>query len=121
MANQPKLTRNEQREAARAKARELREKHKTAERNKKVAIQASVVIGLLAIVGVIVVAITFSPQTKAGLTPRLQPFSMRAASKWALVCKLSLRPAHQPRCLCWANRWRCAKHQGLPRLPVPLL
>jgi len=69
MANQPKLTRDEQREAARAKARELREKHQANEKRKKVIIQTSVVVGILAIIGVIVLALSTSPQVSGGLTP----------------------------------------------------
>jgi protein-disulfide isomerase len=69
MANQPKLTRDQQREAARAKARELREKHQANEKRKKAIIQISIVAVVLAIVGVIVLALTTSPQVQEGLTP----------------------------------------------------
>jgi protein-disulfide isomerase len=69
MANQPKLTRDQQREAARAKARELREKHQATEKRNKVIIQVSVVAGILAIIGVIVLALSTSPSTQGGLTP----------------------------------------------------
>ncbi len=71
MANQPKLTRDQQREAARAKARELREKHQAAETRKKVTIQVSIVVAVLAIVGVIVYALTTSPQTQNGSVPKV--------------------------------------------------
>jgi protein-disulfide isomerase len=71
MANEPKLTRDQQREAARAKARELREKHKAAETRKKVVIQVSVVVAVLAVIGVIVMAMTTSPQTKGGSVPKV--------------------------------------------------
>ncbi|MEY4366873.1 MAG: hypothetical protein RLZ28_288 [Actinomycetota bacterium] len=71
MANQPKLTRNEQREAARAKARELRNRHQAAETRKKVIIQVSVVVVILAIVAVIVLAFTTSPSTKEGAVPKV--------------------------------------------------
>ena len=69
MANQPKLTRDQQREAARAKARELREKHQANEKRKKVTIQVSIVVAILAAVGVIVFAITTSPATSSGSEP----------------------------------------------------
>jgi protein-disulfide isomerase len=52
-----KLTRNEQREAAREKAKALREQHKKGEKRKRLVIQLSVVIGTLAIVGVVVGAL----------------------------------------------------------------
>ena len=69
MANQPKLTRDQQREAARAKARELREKHQANEKRKKVSIQIGVVAAILAVVGVIVFAISTSPSTQGGSEP----------------------------------------------------
>ena len=49
-----KPTRSEQRDAARAKARDMREQHKKGEKRKRVAIQASiaaVVVGIIAIIG----------------------------------------------------------------------
>lgn len=52
-----KLTRNEQREAAREKARALREQHKKGEKRKRLIIQLSVVIGSIAIIGTVVGAI----------------------------------------------------------------
>ena len=69
MANQPKLTRDQQREAAREKARALREKHQATEKRNKAIIQTSVVVGILAIVAVIVLALSTSPSTQGGLTP----------------------------------------------------
>ena len=69
MANQPKLTRDQQREAARAKARELREKQQANEKRNKIAIQVGVIVGVLAIVGVIVFALSTSPKVTTGLTP----------------------------------------------------
>jgi protein-disulfide isomerase len=71
MANQPKLTRNEQREAARSKARELRDRHQASESRKRLIIQISVVVVILAIVAVIVLAFTTSPSTKDGAVPKV--------------------------------------------------
>jgi protein-disulfide isomerase len=54
-----KPTRSEQRDAARAKAREMREQHKKGEKRKRVAIQASigaVVLGIVAIIGFAIVS-----------------------------------------------------------------
>lgn len=54
-----KPTRSEQRDAARAKAREMREQHKKGEKRKRVAIQASigaVVVGIIAIIGFAIVS-----------------------------------------------------------------
>ena len=48
-----KLTRSEQREAAREKARNLREQHKKGEKRKKLAVQLGVGIGILAVLGTI--------------------------------------------------------------------
>ena len=70
MANQPKLTRDQQREAARAKARELREKHQANEKRKKLTIQVSVVAAILAVVAIIVVSIVSSPSTQGGEVPK---------------------------------------------------
>lgn len=52
-----RLTRNEQREAARAKAKALREQHQKGEKRKRLIIQLSVVVGTLAIVGGVAAAI----------------------------------------------------------------
>jgi hypothetical protein len=70
MANEPKLTRDQQREAARAKARELREKQQSKDKRKKLTIQLSVVVAILAVVGIIVVSIASSPSTKGGSVPK---------------------------------------------------
>ncbi len=54
-----KPTRSEQRDAARAKARDMREQHKKGEKRKRVAIQASiaaVVLGIIAIIGFAIVS-----------------------------------------------------------------
>jgi protein-disulfide isomerase len=68
---QKKLTRDQQREAARTKARELRERHKASESRKRLIIQVSVVVAVLAIVAVIVLAFTTSPSTKDGAVPKV--------------------------------------------------
>jgi protein-disulfide isomerase len=70
MANQPKLTRDQQREAARAKARDLREKQQASEKRKKLTIQVSVVVALLAVVGIIVLSLVSSPSTQGGEVPK---------------------------------------------------
>lgn len=67
-----RLTRNEQREAARAKARALREQAKKGEKRKRLIIQSSVVVGTLAIVGTVAWAIINGANTASvsGLTPK---------------------------------------------------
>ena len=70
MANQPKLTRDQQREAARAKARELREKQQSKEKRKKLSIQIGVVVAILAVVGIIVLSLVSSPSTQGGSAPQ---------------------------------------------------
>lgn len=52
-SNQPRPTRNEQREAAREKARELREEQKKRERRNKVLIQGGVIVAVLAIAALV--------------------------------------------------------------------
>ncbi|MEY4742578.1 MAG: hypothetical protein RL672_1328 [Actinomycetota bacterium] len=52
-----KLTRDEQREAARAKAREMRDQHRRGEKRKRLTIQLSIILGSLALVGVVVFAL----------------------------------------------------------------
>lgn len=51
--NRDKLTRSEQREAARAKAKEMREQHKKSEKRKRLALQVGVGAVVLAIIGVV--------------------------------------------------------------------
>jgi protein-disulfide isomerase len=51
--NDPKLTRSEQREAARAKAKELREKQKQSEKRKRILIQFGIVTSVLVAVGAV--------------------------------------------------------------------
>lgn len=67
-----RLTRNEQREAARTKAKALREQHRKGEQRRRLAIQASVVIGTLGIVAAVVFAIINGATTasNSGLTPK---------------------------------------------------
>ena len=69
MANQPKLTRDQQREAARAKARELREKQQASEKRNKTFLQVGLVVIVAAVVGIVVLALSTSPQTQSGLNP----------------------------------------------------
>jgi protein-disulfide isomerase len=67
-----RLSRNEQREAARAKARAMREQAKKGEKRKRLIVQSSVVIGTLAIVGIVAAAIINGANTASvsGLTPK---------------------------------------------------
>ena len=67
-----RLTRNEQREAARAKARALREEAKKGEKRKRLLIQSSVVVGTLAVVAIVAAAIINGANTASvsGLTPK---------------------------------------------------
>ena len=67
-----RLTRNEQREAARAKAKAMREQAKKGEKRKRLVIQASVVLGSLTVVGIVAAAIINGANTASvsGLTPK---------------------------------------------------
>lgn len=67
-----RLTRNEQREAARTKAKALREQHRKGEQRKRLVIQASVVLGTLGIVAAVAFAIISGANTasNSGLTPK---------------------------------------------------
>ena len=67
-----RLTRNEQREAARAKAKALREQHRKGEQRKRLVIQLSVVVGTLGIVAAVAFAIISGANTasNSGLTPK---------------------------------------------------
>jgi len=69
--NEPRLTRDQQREATREKARQLREQHKRQETNKKVWIRVAVVVGLLAVIGGVTLSIVqgASNKNKAGSAP----------------------------------------------------
>ena len=63
-----KLTREEQREAARAKAKAMREQHRRGEKRKRLLIQLSVVIGSLALIGGVATAVVIganAPQADA--------------------------------------------------------
>ena len=62
--NEPRLTRDQQREATREKARQLREQHKRQETKKKVGIRIAVIVGLLAIVGGVTFTIINGASTK---------------------------------------------------------
>ena len=52
-SNQPRPTRNERREAAREKARVLREEQKKRERRNKVLIQGGIIVAVLAIAALV--------------------------------------------------------------------
>ncbi|WP_127794090.1 thioredoxin domain-containing protein [Agromyces sp. LHK192] len=68
-ASQPRPNRNERREAAREKARALREEQKKKDRRKKVLIQASVIVAVVAVAGIIALLI-FNSIKPAGPGPR---------------------------------------------------
>ncbi|MFM7013933.1 MAG: DsbA family protein [Actinomycetota bacterium] len=55
--NEPRLTRSEQREAARAKAKALREQHKKGEKRKRVLLQVGIAVVLVGAVGAVVFAL----------------------------------------------------------------
>lgn len=67
-AHTPKPTRSEQREAARAKAKALREQHKKGEKRRRVFIQLGVVIAVVVAVGAVVWSV-FSAGNQASATP----------------------------------------------------
>jgi len=56
-ANESRQTRSEQREATREKARAMREANARKERNKSAALRVSLVVGILAVIGLIAAAI----------------------------------------------------------------
>ncbi|MEN9715066.1 MAG: hypothetical protein RJA35_533 [Actinomycetota bacterium] len=63
--NESRVTRSEQREATRQKAREMREANARKERTKSLALRISLVVGILAAVGLVVVAILGGIQQQA--------------------------------------------------------
>ncbi|MRG61024.1 thioredoxin domain-containing protein [Agromyces sp. CFH 90414] len=68
-SSQPRPTRNDRREAAREKARLLREEQKKRDRRKKVIVQSSVIVGVVAVAGLIAFLI-FQGIKPAGPGPR---------------------------------------------------
>lgn len=67
-----RLTRDQQREAARAKARELREQQKKSDKRKRLMIQLGVVFGVLLVIGGVVATVMVGAQRAAntGLEPK---------------------------------------------------
>ena len=69
MTNSPKPTRNEQREAARAKSKQIREQQKRSATRKRLGMQLGITGGILAIVAMVVVVVL--TQTAGGGKPNL--------------------------------------------------
>jgi protein-disulfide isomerase len=73
-SNTPRLTRSEQREAARAKAKALREQQQKGDKRKRVLIQLGIAISVLVAVGAVVLTI-FNASTQSTATPTNATFN----------------------------------------------
>ncbi|MEO0048711.1 MAG: hypothetical protein RL556_43 [Actinomycetota bacterium] len=65
MTPEPRMTRSEQRDAARAKAQQLREQNKRKETTKRVALRVSLVVGVAAVITAVVAVIITGANTQA--------------------------------------------------------
>src|SRR3712207_6728109 len=96
MTNADRLTKNQRREAAREKARQLRDQQKKRERRNKVLLQGGIILGSLAIIAVIALVLVNSVRPAGPGPENMLSGGIRIGQNFEAVPTAAMEPGATP-------------------------